>query len=73
MDLSLILGERPIRTNIAVNPTPHSRLKSRGALIVKPREKPDLTRHFDTGEVDVDSKDFVDYSRFKKALLGRRV
>jgi len=41
-------------------------------LLVKPRVKPDLTRHFDSVEVDVNSKDFADYSRFKRAVLGRR-
>lgn len=41
-------------------------------LLVKPRVKPDLTRHFDSVEVDVNPKDFTDYSRFKKAVLGRR-
>jgi len=40
-------------------------------LLVKPRTKPDLTRYFDSVKVDVDSKDFADYSRFKKAVLGR--
>jgi hypothetical protein len=41
-------------------------------LVVKPRVKPDLTRHFDSVEVDVNLKDFADFSRFKKAILGRR-
>ena len=41
-------------------------------LLVKPRVKPDLTRHFDSVEVDVDLKDFAEFSRFKKAILGRR-
>ncbi len=41
-------------------------------LLVKPKVKPDLTRHFDSVEIDVDSQDFVDYSRLKKAILGRR-
>ena len=41
-------------------------------MLVKPRVKPDLTRHFDSVEVDVDLKDFAEYSRFKKAVLGRR-
>jgi len=40
-------------------------------LLVKPRVKPDLTRHFDSVEVDVDLKDFAEYSRFKKAVLGK--
>ena len=40
-------------------------------LLVKPRVKPDLTRHFDSVEVDVDPKDFADYSRLKRAALGR--
>lgn len=41
-------------------------------LVVKPNVKPDLTKHFDSVETDVDPEDFVDYSRLKKALLGRR-
>ena len=40
-------------------------------LLVKPRVKPDLTRHFDSVEVDVDPKDFADYSRLKRAVFGR--
>jgi len=40
-------------------------------LLVKPKGKPDLTRHFDAVEVDVDPKSFADYSRLKKAILGR--
>jgi len=40
-------------------------------LLVRARAKPDLTRHFDSVQVDVDPKDFLDYSRFKKAVLGR--
>ena len=38
-------------------------------LLVKPRVKPDLTRHFDSVEVDVNPRDFTDYSRFKRAVL----
>lgn len=41
-------------------------------LLVKPRVKPDLTRHFDSVEVDLSSSDFTDYSRLKKTVLGRR-
>jgi AbrB family looped-hinge helix DNA binding protein len=41
-------------------------------LLVKPRVKPDLTKHFDSVEIDVDPDDFGDYARLKKRLLGRR-
>ncbi len=41
-------------------------------LLVKPKVKPDLTRHFDSVEIDADSEDFADYSTLKKAVLGRR-
>ena len=41
-------------------------------LLVKPRVKPDLTRHFDSVETDADPEDFADYSRLKKHVLGRR-
>ena len=39
---------------------------------MKLRVKPDLTRHFDSLEVDVNPRDFAEFSRFKKAILGRR-
>ncbi len=42
------------------------------SLLVRPRVKPDLTRHFDSVEVSVNPVDFADYSRLKKAVLGRR-
>jgi hypothetical protein len=41
-------------------------------VVVKPRPKPDLTKHFDQVEVDLDPKDFADYSGLKRTLLGRR-
>jgi bifunctional DNA-binding transcriptional regulator/antitoxin component of YhaV-PrlF toxin-antitoxin module len=40
-------------------------------LLVKPKGKPDLTKHFDAVEVDVDPNSFADYSRLKKTILGR--
>lgn len=40
-------------------------------LLVKPKGKPDLTKHFDAVEVDVDPRDLADYSRLKKTILGR--
>ena len=40
-------------------------------LLVKPKGKTDLTKHFDAVEVDMDPRDFADYSKFKKAILGR--
>jgi len=40
-------------------------------LLVKPRVKPDLTRHFDSVETDIDPEDFRDYSRLKKTLVKR--
>ncbi len=43
-----------------------------GVLLVKPKAKPDLTRYFDAVPVDVDPKDFDDYSKLRKAILGRR-
>jgi hypothetical protein len=41
-------------------------------VFVKPRVKPDLTKHFDQVEVDLDPKDFADYSGPKRTLLGHR-
>lgn len=40
-------------------------------LLVKPRWRGDLTKHFDTIEVDVEPEDFLDYNRLKKALITR--
>lgn len=40
-------------------------------LLLKPRTKPDLTKHFDIAKVEVDPKAFSDYSRLKRAILGR--
>ncbi len=40
-------------------------------LLVRPRGKGDLTRHFDAIEVDVEPEDFLNYNRFKKALLSQ--
>jgi len=40
-------------------------------LLVKPRKSGDLTKHFDTLEVDVEPEDFIDYNRLKKALLKK--
>jgi len=40
-------------------------------LLVKPRRRGDLTRHFDTVEVDAEPEDFIDYNRLKKALLKK--
>ena len=41
-------------------------------LLVKPKGKPDLTKHFDTVEVDLDPRDLSDYSKLKNTILGRR-
>ena len=41
-------------------------------LLVKPKGRPDLTKHFDAVEVDVDPRDLADYSKLKKTILGRR-
>ncbi len=41
-------------------------------LLVKPNVKPDLTRHFDSIEVNAGSKNFEEYSNFKRTVLGRR-
>ncbi len=40
-------------------------------LLLKPRTKPDLTKHFDVANVEIDPKAFSDYSRLKRAILGR--
>jgi bifunctional DNA-binding transcriptional regulator/antitoxin component of YhaV-PrlF toxin-antitoxin module len=40
-------------------------------LLLKPRVKPDLTKHFDMVDVDIDPKAFSDYSKLKKTILGR--
>ncbi len=39
-------------------------------LLVKPKHKPDLAKYFDAVEVEVDSRNFSDYSRLKKTILG---
>lgn len=41
-------------------------------LLVKPKGRSDLTKHFDAVEVDLDPSDLADYSRLKKTILGRR-
>jgi len=41
-------------------------------LLVKPKGRSDLTKHFDAVEVDVDPRNFADYSQLKKTILGRR-
>jgi hypothetical protein len=41
-------------------------------LLIKPKVKPDLSRHFDSVEIDADPEDFADYSRLKKTVLERR-
>jgi len=38
-------------------------------LLVTPRRKGDLTKHFDAIEVDVEPEEFQDYNRLRKALL----
>jgi len=44
-------------------------LEKNDYLLVKPRERGDLTRHFDAVEIDIEPEDFLDYNRLKKALL----
>ena len=47
-------------------------VSERGSVIlVKPRRKPDLTQHFDAATVWIDPSAFSDYSKLKKAVLGR--
>ena len=41
-------------------------------LLVKPRVKPDLTKYFDSVQIDIDPQDFADYAKLKKHTLGRR-
>jgi bifunctional DNA-binding transcriptional regulator/antitoxin component of YhaV-PrlF toxin-antitoxin module len=41
-------------------------------LLVKPKGRADLTKHFDAVEVDVEPGDLSDYSRLKRTILGRR-
>ena len=41
-------------------------------MLVKPKGRPDLTKHFDAVEVDVNARDLADYSKFKKTILGSR-
>ena len=41
-------------------------------LLVQAKGKPDLTRHFDAVEVDIDPTNLTDYSRLKKTILGRQ-
>ena len=41
-----------------------------GELVIRPLETPDLTKFFDSIEVDVDPEAFEDYNKLKKALLG---
>ncbi len=40
-------------------------------LLLKPRTKPDLTKHFDVADVEIDPRAFSDYSKLKRAILGR--
>jgi bifunctional DNA-binding transcriptional regulator/antitoxin component of YhaV-PrlF toxin-antitoxin module len=40
-------------------------------LLLKPRTKPDLTKHFDVATVAIDPSAFSDYSKLKRAILGR--
>ena len=40
-------------------------------LLLKPRTKPDLTKHFDVAKVQIDPKAFSDYSRLKRTIVGR--
>ena len=42
----------------------------RAKLIIEPKEEPDLTKYFDSIEIDVDPKAFDDYKKLKRALLG---
>ena len=39
-------------------------------LILKPKQDPDLTKHFDSIAVDIDPGDFEDYHRLKRLLLS---
>ncbi len=41
-------------------------------LLVKPKVKPNLTRHFNSVEIDANPDDFTDYSKLKKTFLRRR-
>ena len=41
------------------------------SLLLKPRTKPDLTKHFDVARVAIDPSGFSDYSELKRAILGR--
>jgi len=40
------------------------------ALVIRPRRRPDITRYFDSVEVDVDPSVFADYRQLKHALLS---
>lgn len=40
------------------------------SLVIRPKQKVDLTRFFDSIEVDVDPKAFRDYRSLKRALLS---
>jgi bifunctional DNA-binding transcriptional regulator/antitoxin component of YhaV-PrlF toxin-antitoxin module len=40
------------------------------SLIIRPKQKVDLTRFFDSIEVDIDPKAFRDYRSLKRALLS---
>jgi DNA-binding transcriptional regulator/RsmH inhibitor MraZ len=42
------------------------------SLLIRPRRKADITRYFESIEVDVDPKDFADYSILKQDLLKQR-
>lgn len=41
------------------------------SLLLRPRTKPDLTKHFDVAKVDINPKAFSDYSKLKRSILGR--
>ena len=42
------------------------------SLLIRPRRKADITRYFDSIEVDVDPKAFGDYAVLKRELLKHR-
>jgi len=44
--------------------------KEDDSLVIRPKRKVDLTKFFDSVQVDIDPKEFEDYNRLKRALYG---
>lgn len=45
-------------------------IENEDSLIIRPKRKVDLTKYFDSVKVDIEPKEFENYKRLKRALLG---